>query len=239
VADPKSRPILFAAPMVRAILAGQKRMTRRVVTPQPISPNRIDFLSNIVGRPAAFCETRPMSSDLVREIACPYGAPGGRLVVRENYRITSPWDGRKVPKVPVPIHYEADGPAPEAFGNLRPSIFLPRWASRLTLAVTGVRVERLHDITEADARAEGLSTVTKDGGRTWKFGISDRDGLPGTDDDGWPWTDWDRDPCKAFATLWRRINGAKSWTANPWVWVVAFERVAQSEASLREVAVPR
>ena len=109
----------------------------------------------------------------------------------------------------------------------RPSIHMPRWASRITLEIAGVRIERLQDISEEDAKAEGLSTVTKDG-RLYKWGIPDRDGLPGTDDDGWPWTQWDTDPRQAFRRLWDSIYGsdpAKCWDANPWVWVNCFRRV--------------
>ncbi len=108
--------------------------------------------------------------------------------------------------------------------NWHPSLLIPRWASRLILGVTAVRTERLNDISEADARAEGLSTLTKDGGQTWKFGIPDRDGRPGEDDDGWHWSEWNVDPRKAYRLLWESINGPGSWDANPWVWVIEFRR---------------
>jgi hypothetical protein len=159
---------------------------------------------------------------------CPYGQPGTKLWVRENFRLGKGYDDGGKPSDAPPfasIHYEADGPAPDWAGRLRPSIFLPRWASRITLVVDAVRMERLHAITAEDAKAEGLSTITKDGGRTWKFGIPDRDGLPGTDNTGWPWADWDVDPRRAFERLWRSINGDASWDANPWVWVVGFSIV--------------
>lgn len=116
-------------------------------------------------------------------------------------------------------------------------IFMPRWASRLTLEVTDVRAERLQDINEADVRAEGLSTVTKDG-RLWKWGMPDRDGLPGTDNHGWPWTDWEKDPRQAFRKLWNSINGAGAWEANPWVAAYSFQvhhrNVGQLLAERRE-----
>lgn len=103
---------------------------------------------------------------------------------------------------------------------------MPRWASRITLEVTGVRIERLQGITEDDAKAEGLSTVTKDG-KLWKWGIPDRDGLPGGCDVGWPWTQWDADPCAAFRRLWDGIyQDDKAWDANPWVWVTEFRMVS-------------
>ncbi len=107
------------------------------------------------------------------------------------------------------------------------SIHMPRWASRITLEVIGVRVERLQSITEADAVAEGLDALSKDGGQTIKYGIADLDGLPGNDDVGWHWRDWHGDPRVAYRKLWERINGTgswalKSWAANPWVFVVDF-----------------
>jgi hypothetical protein len=110
--------------------------------------------------------------------------------------------------------------APHGTTSLRgkrvPSIHMPRWASRITLNVTGVKVERLQDISDADARAEGLSQVTKDG-KLFKFGIADRDGLPGNDDDGWHWKDWEVSPIRAYAKLWDHINGVGAWNRNPWV----------------------
>lgn len=91
---------------------------------------------------------------------------------------------------------------------MRPSLHMPRWASRITLEVTGVRVERLQEISEADARAEGLSTAP---GGWW----SGADGQAGAT------------PRAAFALLWNSINGADSWNENPWVWVVEFRRVGR------------
>jgi len=102
---------------------------------------------------------------------------------------------------------------------------MPRWASRITLEITAVRVERLHDISEADAVAEGLACITKDGDRTRKYGIPDADGMPGTDDHGWPWNEWRSDPREAYRKLWESINGPGSWDLNPWVWVIEFKRV--------------
>ena len=225
----RERPILFNAPMVRAILDGRKTQTRRPVKPQPVmqdgwvggaywQPKK----SPAHGFPERFC---------IRDIVamCPLGQPGDRLWLRETHRATDVLGGG--------IHYAADNlvrtfdgnePA-EAHGmavteRWRPSIHMPRWASRILLEITDVRVQRVQDIGEADALAEGLATVTKDG-TTWKFGIPDADGLPGTDDIGWPWTKWDRDPRKAFATLWNDTYGPDAWDRNDWVWAVTFKRV--------------
>jgi len=99
--------------------------------------------------------------------------------------------------------------APELCAPNRPSIFMPRWASRLTLEVTGVRVERLQEITGVDARAEGLDHVNDWASNS--FGVK---GVPGS---------WNASPRLAFASLWDLINGKRaSWESNPWVWVVGF-----------------
>lgn len=101
---------------------------------------------------------------------------------------------------------------------------MPRWASRLTLIVTAVSVQRIQDISEADAKAEGLAGRTKDG-KLVKYGIPDRDGDPGTDNLGWPWHEWEADPRAAFRKLWDSINAARGfgWDTNPWVSVTAFD----------------
>jgi hypothetical protein len=162
---------------------------------------------------------------------CPYGKPGDLLWVRETWcRVDdrqhggSVWvDFRATPRYSAerPAGWENEPEGPDAL-NWKPSIHMPRWASRLTLELTEVRVQRLQDISDADARAEGLSILTKDDGRTWKYGIPDRDGLPGNDDDGWHWADWNADPRVAYARLWESLHGPGSWLANPWVWVVSF-----------------
>lgn len=107
--------------------------------------------------------------------------------------------------------------------------FMPMKYTRLFLEITDVRVERLNDISEEDAKAEGLFMISKDDGKTWKFGIPDADGLPGTDDNGWPWHEWSTKPSEAFKTLWQKINGPASWPTNPWVWVISFKRVDKPE----------
>lgn len=108
--------------------------------------------------------------------------------------------------------------------NWRPSIHMPRWASRISLEITGIRVERLQDISEEDAIDEGLKAITKDG-KLIKYGIPDRDGYPGADDFGWNWGDWDKSPVLAYKRLWQSINGKGSWDLNPFVWVIEFKRI--------------
>ena len=106
---------------------------------------------------------------------------------------------------------------------------MPRWASRILLEIADVRVERLQEISENDAKGEGLAAISKDG-QIFKYGIPDRDGLPGTDDHGWPWVDWKHSARNAFGRLWESINGAGSWDTNPWVWVVEFRVIEPNEA---------
>jgi hypothetical protein len=222
----RERPILFSGPMVRAVCERRKTCTRRVMKPQPErrdSPPgslRADGWSWRVGEPRPpRLESWPRHDGFAEALAkyCPYGVPGDRLWVRETWaRVTDDT-----------IQCRADDPK-LIDGPWKPSIHMPRWASRLTLEVTEVRVQRVQEISEEDARAEGLRAVTKDG-HTVKYGIPDRDGLPGTDDDGWPWNQWDVDPRVAFARAWDSINGKRSgcdWASNPWVWAIYFRPVA-------------
>lgn len=210
-------PILFSAPMVLAILGGRKTVTRRVVKRQPAPGNSLGWFDNIVNRPPAFGESRPMSSDLVRELRCPYGVPGDRLWLQEAHsidlvsiywaRVTTLADGEVRS---IEIDYETYAKLkPQKTVRLRrgrPGRFMPRWASRILLEVVSVRVERLQEITEADARAEGAEPAP--------FCKAGRPpGLEHVD---------------AFEDLWDGLNGKRpgsSWADNPWVWRVEFRRL--------------
>jgi len=230
----RERPIIFNADMVRAVLDGRKTQTRRIMTPQPADdiqlhefPNKslLGWLSSLEHKHGSFTAH-----------ICPFGQPGDRLWVRESFYEHGHWQGGGYDPEDSyfvsdkQVLYPADGiqrPAErkrEDFWRSRPSIHMPRWASRITLEITGVRVKRLQDISEVDAKAEGLAEITKDGS-LFKFGIPDRDGYPGTDDRGWPWHEWERSPISAYSKLWQCIYGADSWQANPWVWVIEFKRV--------------
>jgi hypothetical protein len=198
----KEHPILFSAPMVRALLNGSKTQTRRVVKPTPewIGQSGVLSYRGRVGLPHALS---------------PYGQPGDRLWVRESIFLSKETDRH---------HYSATGligpgvdyekEPPPAIGlpaKSIPSIHMPRWASRITLEITGVRVERLQDISTTDCRAEGCvllgqgpSVTTRDllwSGREWASG------------------------CAWYRELWESINGPGSWDANPWVWVIEFKVV--------------
>jgi hypothetical protein len=209
----KELPILFSGPMVRAILEGRKSQTRRVV--KGLTPGHEHTGRSLtgLGYPASmgkwwaeFLHSEPGSPIYV---ACPYGQPGDRLWVRETWcpAATSGYDAPSDGRDPS-IWYRAtdDG---ECEGPWSPSIFMPRWASRIELEVTGVRVERVQEISPLDAIAEGIMEY-EPGAFHWE-----------------PWgpgTEYFRGPRDAFLTLWDSINAKRGhgWDVNPWVWVVEF-----------------
>lgn len=197
LAEAAARPILFSGPMVRALLAGTKTQTRRLVKgDKPGQP--LDWLD--AGLLPVFV------SDPDNHL-CPYGAPGDLLIVREQFSGPHYCSGEP-PRDwghDSEIWYWADGdPEDGEWSKPKPSIHMPRWASRLTLEVTEVRVERLQDISEADAKAEGCERAITLGelidhqcttGATYRLG---------------------------YSALWDQINGDGAWEANPWVWAVSF-----------------
>lgn len=220
----KAKPILFSTPMVQALLAGRKTQTRRVIKPQPeINKNEYFlwktnkfFYGSLDGTP---------NLNMIEK--CPYGKVGDLLYVRETI-VHGGYEG-------APIAYAADGKrAPFIWPShwkrhCRPSIHMHRWASRLTLEITDIRVERLKDISEEDAGAEGVEFF-KTGDSygddiTYHFkdylckGIhADNDGEPIVYNNTFP-----DDAISSFKSLWSSINGKDSWEANPWVWVVEFK----------------
>ncbi len=199
----KYRPMLFSAPMVRALLDGSKTQTRRVV-----SAKHLPFIENI--------STHFLSENWEKR-PLPHGKTGDRIWVREAYRAGKEFDDWK-PSWLEPscgIWHEAHGPAPEWMGKLRPSMFMPRWASRITLEITGVKVERLHDIDEADAIAEGISKTPA--GFWSTYGLSSADGTYSAR--------------YSYRCLWESINGPDSWTENPWVWAISFKRIQETGAT--------
>jgi len=202
------RPILFSAPMVRALLDGRKTMTRRVLKPQPARPAFGDGYWYDAGAPARdIMEGEP---EITRF------APGDLLWVRETFSGVHEYEREKWPPsawfAGDPLWYWADGnPADGDWTKPKPGIHMPRWASRLTLAVTAVRVERLQDISEADAIAEGIARSPHGNGDQWcSYPL-------GTSAAGW------LDPRESYRELWNSINGAGAWDANPWVAVISFD----------------
>lgn len=205
----KERPILFSAPMVRAILSGQKTMTRRVVRIPNWKDNEAERTKLLIdGIKKGFPK-------------CPYGQTGDRLWVRETWGVHYDLDNLSPSELleGTPWYRAAQtGGAETAVKKWRPSIHMPRWASRILLEITELRVERLQDISEEDAWNEG---VEYDQGWEEEPGYGHRD-YSADDDDNFAYL-YARD---SFMSLWESIYGPDSWEANPWVWVVCFRRIA-------------
>lgn len=198
----KERPILFSGPMVRAILEGRKTQTRRLVK-HP----------EYYGCPTGDCphETQRQCDEAMNSLNvicdCHFGQPGDRLWVRESVgRRPASFLGITATNGVEQAFYAADGENVVGYGmfdlcpwwqrKTLPAIHMPRWASRITLEITGVQVERVQDICDGDVMREGVTPLSP-------FGeLQD-----------------------AYATLWDSINGKGSWDANPWVWVISFKRV--------------
>ncbi|MGF7131974.1 hypothetical protein P3T40_003457 [Paraburkholderia sp. EB58] len=210
----KERPILFSGAMVRALLDGSKTQTRRIVKAKPSDECPKEMWPHALKDIIEWREQKGRWFGLMgwRSLAfadCPYGHPGDHLWVRETWAQPTTLD-------PGPTFYRADYPAcvPPGFENVppadtitwKPSIHMPRAASRITLEVTGVRVERLRDISEADALAEGVEVLNGGGYRQYETGAG-----------CYP-------AAASFRSLWRKINGEDSWDMGPWVWVVEFRR---------------
>ena len=214
----KERPILFSAPMVRALLAGTKTQTRRIA---PIADLNIKpHGSNLVTWGVRFTKPikgvlsshsgGPFTDEQARGIIAsqfnPYGPPGDRLWVREAFG--DPWHHAQPNYFYRATDGEKVGRHPD-FDGWKPSIHMPRTASRITLELTGVRVERLQDISEADARAEGSPCVDEVSGREVLFPDASKCGTFKL----------------GFRCVWEQINGPDSWEENPWVWVLEFTRM--------------
>lgn len=219
----RERPILFKAPMVRALFAGTKTQTRRAM---------------VIGHAPDNSNVQFDASDLKWYCdgglwlrSCPYGVPGDRLWVKEtwapsilrghgqdacdcdtvrvDYRANGGWKEFVTDEIPD------DWTMPKAArgGQSVTPLFMPRWASRITLEVTSVRVERLQDVSEEDAEAEGVASLDGEIDEVALCAKAKAMGL--TTDDARAW----------FATLWGSINGDSAWDANPWVWVISFRRL--------------
>lgn len=206
----KEKPILFSAPMVRAILSGQKTQTRRVVKNLTAYPDRWVWKIN---------KGTTLTASVGETISSPYGKPGDRLWVRERFQYKAAhWIGECGDENEwLKIKYAADGywieiddypsdfTLPDRKGDM-PSIHMPRWASRINLEITNVRVERLNDISNQDAYEEGAGECEE----------------PNHDDCTFLTSVGNK--CR-FEHLWESINGEGSWKENPFVWVIEFKRV--------------
>jgi hypothetical protein len=227
----KERPILMSAPMVQAILENRKSQTRRIVKKQP---ETVDVEPKYEKETWGFWNGEwPSHGTVVR---CPYGQTGDRLWVKEAWRVGKPNEDRIPTEIwkhlqnvnkGITVLYEAGGwkstspferpepkyrddePMPEWAGRKRSSMFMPRWASRITLEIMEVRVQRLQEISNEDAKAEGVDCAPHRGGTC------------GRKDTG-------IDQCAIcpYRELWNTINGPKSWEENPWIWALSFRRVS-------------
>ncbi|WP_444891803.1 hypothetical protein ACJJIE_00150 (plasmid) [Microbulbifer sp. TRSA001] len=212
--------------MVRAILEGRKTQTRRLIKPQPFNgASDEEAIKQIGGLPAGrslYQEINSAWQSRFVDIDCPYGEPGDRLWVRETWKpdlcaIDACNCGC------VRVEYLADNsftyfenesiaeswtmPKSAQEGNDTPSIHMPRWASRITLEIAGIRIQRIQDISEEDAKAEGVD---------------------GPESAAAQFCGWYEKPRPAFRRLWESIYSNDSWDQNPWVWVIEFRRVEQA-----------
>lgn len=209
----RERPILFSAPMILAVLNGTKTQTRRIVKAR----HDDGVITGAAAEPYHAIERsgggRGFNASRIECVECPHGVPGDHLWCRETFRTL--YDPATCLKGALDIDYRADGVvriADTLKGKKnqlpwKPSIYMPRWASRITLEITEVRVERLQDISEADARAEGVRLNSM--------------------------THWATEARDAYKALWDSINGKTyPWRKNPYVWVISFtpiQKVLQSQ----------
>lgn len=208
--------MIFNGQMVRALLGGRKTQTRRSVKPQPELTERSGFSWNgaLYG---AGSDERETNRNFAHA-KCPYGRPGDRIWVRETFGDC----GER-----LVYRADTDDGAKCKVKRWTPSIHMPRWASRILLEITDVRIERLNSISDADCIAEGIIPVPKD-----------------RDDDHQFWRDYHlssdgtfcvHSPRESIESLWKSVRGKSfeqeedtapgSWQANPWVWVIEFKRI--------------
>ena len=238
----RERPMLFSGSMVQALLADEKTQTRRVAC-FASEAERIYWVDAAATAPAGEYSgwVREGAAPLRLPLRCPYGVPGDRLWVRETLRLDvehNIWrydaDGSFVEVV------EAQRAAMVAWAHHKPgavcvSIHMPRFASRITLELTDVRAQRVQDISEDDAAAEGIEH------QVWDQTVVYRNYARPPSEDAW-FQDWsEREPwfskqpaASSYMTLWNSINGHRpgcDWSANPWVWALTVKRVEQTGAT--------
>lgn len=206
--EPKARPIMFSGPMIRAVHDGGKTQTRRVIKPQPHA-ERFHKLVHHKGRVGGLWTDRRLEAAgaLGEARYCPYGKVGDLLWVRETHRQLSGIDWGDHCRG-APIEYRADGEHPTSDIPWRRPIHMPRWASRTTLEITDIRAQRLQEINENDAQAEGVIAVISRKIHGWTPHALE------------------------FYLLWDSINAKRgySWKSNPWVWALTFRMLKGGDA---------
>ncbi|MFT1010982.1 hypothetical protein [Enterobacter hormaechei] len=211
----KERGMIFNGEMVRAIIDGRKIQTRRIMKPQPAN----DIARGTFPNTEAYGLVSTMKHKFGSTTAhlCPFGQPGVRIWVRETFRVHSratdvatlvyksserqSWT-EQTHRVPVSVCNK-----PAVIEKWTPSIHMPRWASRILLEITDVRVERLNSISEEEARSEGVGRLREGFWKNYQPG----------------WTQHQISARGSFATLWDSIYGSGEWDRNPWVWVITFK----------------
>ncbi|SAT23223.1 hypothetical protein [Klebsiella variicola] len=228
----KERGMIFNGEMVRALLSGRKTQTRRIIKDCTVGRDQISKFIQIEKKfIGCYPEDVP---ELIRE-CCPYGIPGDRIWVREAFRVHSratdvatlvykasernSWT-EQTHRVPVAV---CNKPAtPEKW---TPSLHMPRWASRILLEITGVRVERLNAISEEDAQREGVHTEVWDQTVVARNYAARDEFFQFWSEDMPHYVEMNQLYRSSFRSLWESIYGAENWQANPWVWVISFKRV--------------
>lgn len=216
------RPILFSTPMVKAILKGTKTETRRTRNLETINNNpnwwRYDGIdsedSNIHYFEALSHRLEPLEQ--YKDVKSPYGKVGDILWVRETFakKVNLSDDGYETQYL-----FKASSELKEGFTNWKPSIHMPMIVARIWLEITSIRVERLNDIHEVGAIAEGIQIIYDSAlrkNRFRRYPISEPLRTCNT-------------PIESFQTLWESINGPKSWNSNPWVWVIQYKQIEKPE----------
>jgi hypothetical protein len=255
----KERPILFNGLMVQAILDGRKTQTRRIVTPQPPA-EAVKAWCVVYGNDRERNGTWGWADKaefpfryLIDDVRCPFGVAGEQLWVREAFQVfertSSASDAEEWAQVTkrirtdlteppssqwVRLAYRADGELDEV--TWRPSIHMPRWTSRIQLESTLIRAQRLHDITDEEAIAEGIAPLFTDEEMKARPDLESGRGMwrnylwhgcaKGKVMEQWAYQSSAYLSARdSFSSLWESVYGAGSWAANPWVWVVNFKRV--------------
>lgn len=220
--------IIYSPPMVIAKLAGIKTQTRRMISPQPILTSQLGDEQHD-GRKQYFVEDGKLRTPARYgsiEVRCPYGMPGDLSWGRESHAFV-PWASGAELHAPDQEHdrtgvrYKATWDRSHS-GRWRPSIHMHRWASRILDEIVQVRVQRIQDITEAEAIAEGVRQVTKDGklmkycvyNAGFKFDMSTV-----------PWSEMPRTARECYAHLWDELHGAGAWKRNDWVWALTMKPI--------------